>query len=220
MNTHRVEAALEAWPLALAAVDRSDSSAIETLTRFADFLIHEDRSTEATELWDRLVDRGIIHSGRLEPAKGISIADPEFSFPLLAAAFGWRVMDNPGVYASKGSGSIRFELNGDEPQGFTLLSVLAPVLSPARYRFTFKADGSALDAPRDPGFTFQIVQQPGGAITQCPPLLAGESPPSCDFATLAGTRTVRIDLRYARAQGTTRAAGTLQMSSVGLEFAR
>jgi hypothetical protein len=89
----------------------------------------------------------------------------------------------------------------------------------------WKSDGSALDAPQDPGFSFQIVQQPGDVITQCPPLLASGNSSACDFVTLAeSTRgaieRARIDLRYTRAQGTTRVSGALQLSTVRLELAR
>jgi hypothetical protein len=129
------------------------------------------------------------------------------------------------VAVSGFTGSLRFEINGDEPQSFEILSVFAPVLSGTRYRLDWKGDGSALKAPRDPGFSFQIVQQPGNMVTECPPLLASGNSSACDFATPAdrtpGTmKRARIDLRYIRALGTTRVSGTLQLSAVRLELAR
>lgn len=220
MATHRAEAAMEAWPIALAAADPADLPGIEILTNFPDFLLKEDRITESVGVWNRLVDGGMIRSGRVDAARGISIADPGFAFPPLAKAFGWRVPDNPGVFASKASDALRFELNGEEPPMLTLLSTMAPVLASTPYRLSAKGDGSSLNTPRDPGFAFQIVQLPGQATTQCPPLLAEEKSAGCDFVTLANTRTVRIDLNYARAQGTTRATGNLQILSARLEFAR
>jgi hypothetical protein len=163
----------------------------------------------------------------LEPAKGTSIADPDFRFPPVTRAFGWRVPDVPGVFVSGFSGSLRLEINGDEPQAFQVLSTFAPVVGGARYRLLWKGDGSELNSPRDPGFSFQIVQQPEEVISQCSPLLSAGSSAGCEFVTPADSAqkyervgNVRIDLRYARAQGTTRVSGVLQLFNVHLEIAR
>jgi tetratricopeptide (TPR) repeat protein len=227
--THRTEAALDAWPEALAAADPADSSDTQTLIGFADFLAGGDRLSEAVTIWNQLVERGIIHSGRLDPVRGVSVADPDFRFTSLSKAFGWRVADVPGVFASGFSGSVRFEITGDEDQSVQLLSVFAPVLSAARYRLRWKSDGSSLTSPQDPGFKFlitqkQIGQAPGEVVTECPPLLSPDKRETCDF-TSAGTKPAqieqaRIDLRYTRAPGTTRVSGVLQLFDVHLELAR
>jgi len=227
--TRRADAALDAWPSALAAADPANSSDLSTLTGFADFLTGADRMTEAMNVWNQLVERGMIHAGRLDPAKGVSIADPDFRFPPTAKAFGWRTAEIPGVFVSGFSGSLRLEINGDEPQSFQVLSTLAPVLAGTPYHLRWKSDGSSLSSPRDPGFSFLIVQQhilqqPSDVTTQCPPLLSPRNPP-CDFVTSAGSGPermgeVRIDLRYTRATGTTRVSGTLQLFDVHLEIAR
>jgi tetratricopeptide (TPR) repeat protein len=224
IRTKRTDTALEVWPEALAAADGADAFDVGTLTGFVDFLAGADR-IEAVTVWNQLVDRGMIHSGHLDPAKGVSIADPDFRFPPMAKAFDWRVAEVPGVSVGGFAGSLRFEINGDEPQSFQILSLFAPVLPGTRYRLGWKSDGSALNAPQDPGFSFQIVQQPGDVVTQCPPLLVSGNSSACDFVTLAeSTRgaieRARIDLRYTRAQGTTRVSGALQLSTVRLELAR
>lgn len=223
--THRADAALEAFPKALAAAAANPDDPYDrgALAGFADFLAGADRVGEAVTVWNQLVDRGIIHSGRLDPAKSVSIADPDFRFPGLPNmpnTFGWHVAEIPGIFASGFAGSLRLEINGDEPQSFEILSTFAPVLSGARYRLRWKSDGSGLGAPRDPGFRFWIVQT-GEVDTECPPLLS-EGNPVCEFAALADKSPghigkARIDLRYARAQGTTRASGVLQLFEVRLE---
>jgi tetratricopeptide (TPR) repeat protein len=238
VGARRTEPALDVWPEALAAADPANSYDVGQLTGFADFLTGADRLPEAVRVWNQLVDRGIVHSGHLYPAKGVSIADPDFSFASLPTtaptAFGWRVADIPGVFASSisvsgtNSSSLRFEINGDEPQSFLFLSSFAPVLSATHYHLAWKSDGTSLSAPHDPGFRFEIVQQPGDVATQCPPLLSPGSQPVCDFVTPEhGTsgqtgqiQRARIDLRYTRAQGTTRVSGALQLLNVRLEFAR
>jgi tetratricopeptide (TPR) repeat protein len=230
IRTQRTDAALDLWPEALAAADASDAADLGTVTGFVEFLTGVDRVAEAITVWNQLVDRGMIHSGRLAPARGISIADPDFQFPPAGKAFDWRVAEIPGVTVSGFAGSgftgpLRFEINGDEPQSFQILSTFAVVVSGSRYRLVWKSDGSALSSPRDPGFSFQIVQQPGDVATPCPPLLSSGDSSLCDFATLADTkpgemRRARVDLRYTRAQGTTRVSGTLRLSAVRLELAR
>jgi tetratricopeptide (TPR) repeat protein len=228
--TRRTEAALDAWPEALAAGDPANSSDSGTLIGFAESLAEADRLLDAVTVWNQLVDRGIVHSGHLDPTKGISIADPDFKFAPLPNAFGWRVSDIPGVFASGFSGSVRFEITGDQPQSAQFLSVFAPVRSGARYHLRWKSDGSSLSSPRDPGFTFLIAQKqpgqnPGEVVTECPPLLSPGSRETCDFIASPGTtpgqiRNARIDLKYARAPGTTRVSGTLQLFNVHLELAR
>jgi tetratricopeptide (TPR) repeat protein len=228
IRTRRIEAALDAWQEALAAADPADSFDSETLIGFPEFLAGADRVAEAVTAWNQLVDRGIIHSGRLDPAKGISVADPDFKFASLARSFGWRPAEVPGVFASGLPGSLRFEMSGDEPESARFLFVYAPVVSATRYHLRWKSDGSSLSSPRDPGFGFLIVQgqpgrEPGEVITQCPLLLAPAE--TCDFTTPAAARPgqieqARIDLTYTRAPGTTRVSGTLQVFTVRLEIAR
>lgn len=228
MSSHRTETALDVWPEALAAADPADASDAGTLAQFADYLAGVDRASDAVNVWNQLVDRGLIRSGRLDPAKGVSIADPDFRFvPDSGApavqAFGWRALEVPGVFTSRLPGVMRFEINGDEPEAFTILSVFAPVSADARYRLQWNVDASELSAPRDPGFRFQIVQ--GSTTARCQPLLAPGKPAGCEFATPPDGKTgqvgrVRIDLGYTRALGTTRVSGVLELLGVRLEIAK
>jgi tetratricopeptide (TPR) repeat protein len=222
--THRIDAAVEVWPVALAATDTPDSFDIGALIGFVDFLSGSGRLTESVAAWDQLVDRGIIHYGRLDPAKGRSIADPDFSFAPLAAAFSWHLADIPGVFASRlATGlatGLRFEINGEEPQSFEILTTVAPVLPATKYRLLWKTDGASLSSPEDPGFSFHIVPQQGGIATQCPPLLARGAAPVCDFVSAPDMGKTGIVLGYTRAQGTTRISGILRLADVRLEPAR
>jgi hypothetical protein len=219
VRTKRTEAALDAWPKALAAYQRGDSEHAVTMTDFADYLIANERTSDAVSVWNQLVERGILPAEPLTPSAGKSIADPEFQFPALGKAFGWRVAEVPGVFTSKPAGSLRIEINGDEPEMFGILAVVAPVRSGVGYRLRWKMDSSALSSPHDPGFSFQVVQEPGGQITQCGPSLS-VNPPSCDFVSAAEAKSAHISLRYARAQGTVRVSGVMQVSSIQLEFAK
>jgi hypothetical protein len=219
VNTKRVDAALDTWPKALAAYTPGGPGQASTMIDFADFLIANGRIPEAVRIWNQLAAHGILPTEPLNPPTGGLIADPEFQFPALGKAFGWRVEDVPGVFTGKAAGAQRFEISGDEPAMFGILSVIAPVLPGVPYRLQWKVDGLALSAPRDPGFAFQIIKEPGGEVTQCEPLLAA-NPPPCDFVSQADVKFARIILRYSRAQGTTRVSGVMQLRSVRLEPAR
>jgi hypothetical protein len=225
IRTRRIDAALDMWPMALDAAagsdsQRNDAYAKTVLIGFADALMETERIPEAVMVWNQLVERGFIHSGSLDPSKGISVADPDFMFPPLSAAFGWRLGDVPGVFGSGFAGSLRFEITGDQPQSSRLLSVFAPVLPNTRYRLAWKADGSELSSPTDPGFDFQIAQQAGELIAPCPALLGPRNADGCSFLALPGSRRIRIDLVYARVAGTTRASGVLLLLNTHLEIAR
>ena len=216
--TKRIDAALEAWPRARDAMDRSDPGYVEIVTRFTEFLEQENRVVDAVNVWNQLVDRGIVASRRLDPAAAISIADPDFSFPPLEKGFGWRVAHDPGIFVAKAAMSLRFEFDGHEAEAFALLSTFVPLVPDRAYRLTWKTDASELGARRDPGFSWQIVQQPGNVITACQPLLQAGDEGVCKFRSLPNSGRSQLDLVYRRAAGTTRAAGTLRIGNVNLEL--
>jgi len=175
----------------------------------------------AVTVWNELVEHGVIQSGTLDPARGESIADPVFRFGIQPdpRVFGWHVTEIPGVFVSTASGSLDLDISGDEPSSFSLLSVNAPVTGGARYQLVWKVDASQLNSPHDPGFAFQIEQQPGKGMTMCPPLLVA-NPPACEFTAASDTGMVAIRLMYTRAQGTVRVSGMLHLHSVRLEIAK
>ncbi len=107
---------------------------------------------DAVNVWNQLVDRRVVASGRLNPAAGISIADPDFSFPLLERGFEWRVVHQDGISVAKAVMSLRFEFDGNEPEALGLLSAYVPLLPDRAYRLTWKADASELGARTRSGF--------------------------------------------------------------------
>lgn len=236
MATKRTDAALEAWPTALKAANAADSGDTTTLKGFVDYLTAADRTAEAVLAWNELVDRGMVRSGKVEPAKGESIADPEFQFPTTRDGFGWRVDEISGVNIDNATGLLELEVSGDEPESFGAFWTWAPVVSGKRYRLTWKSDGGMLSMPDDPGFSFRIVHEThctrateagacaaGNAVTQCPPILAAGNSAGCEFTAAEDGKEIgraRIEFGYARAQGTTRPSGTLQISEVRLGFAK
>ena len=216
ISTRRTDAALEAWPRARDAEDRSNPVYFEVVLSLAEFLERENRITDAVNVWNQLVDRGVVASGRLDPAAAVSIADPDFNFPLLERGFGWRVTHDTGVFVAKAAMSLRFEFDGNEPEALGLLSAYVALVPDRAYRLTWKTDASELGARRDPGFAWQIVQQPGNVITACPPLLQAGDEGMCNFKSLPNAGRSQLDLIYRRATGTTRAQGMLRIANVNL----
>jgi hypothetical protein len=214
MATNRADAALRFWPAAIGAVRQPGSAGTDKAIEFPDFLVRADRVAESVNAWNQLVDTGTIQSGHLDPARGQSIADPEFRFPA-AAGFSWHIDEINGVSANIYSGALHLELNDDEPESFRILSAIAPLIAGRRYRLLWKADNSGLNDHVDPGFRFRITE--GGVTKECPPLLTAHD---CKFSSDAGNRMVSatVSLEYTRALGTTRVTGTLDLSGVRLEL--
>ncbi len=215
----KAEAALEFWPHALGALDPADAFDVDVSTGFVDFLEQVDRTPDAVRVWNQIVERGILQSGRLDPAAGVSIANPDFSFPLIERGFGWRVAQETGVAVEKGAASLRFEFDGNEPESSLLLTTAAPLIPGKGYRILWKTDTSRLSSPKDPGFLLQIVQEPGDVASECPPLLQAGDDGACRFTSRPNANRAQINLIYRRALGTTRVEGMLQILSVRLGFA-
>jgi hypothetical protein len=220
LASKRIDAAVEAWPRVLNSMATEvPAPAAETLVQFPDYLIAANRLPDAVRAWNQLVDKKLVHSGRLDPLAGISVADPNFDFPLPGQAFAWRVASEAGLYVTETSSGVRFEFSGDEPESSVVLVTTAALIRDRSYRLVWKSDASDLSLRQDPGFAFRIVQEPGASATECPPLLAKGDEGVCPFISLPDATRARLELRYARAPGTTRAKGKLRMTTVRLEFA-
>jgi tetratricopeptide (TPR) repeat protein len=218
IETGRVGPAVEVWPEAFAAARAAIPPVYGPLKEYPGFLEEHNRLPAAVDAWNELVDAGINSSGRLDPKAGVSVADPGFRFPPSDTVFGWQILNDKGVAASLSPGSLRIELDGNEAESVRLLQTVAPVLPGRRYRLVWAGDGKDLNSASDPGFVFQVVQQPGNSSLKCP-LFAPGSDAACTVDILPESRDVRIELHYVRALGTTRAQGVLRISSVRLEFA-
>ena len=188
------------------------------VTAFVDSVLRADRVPDAVRIWNQLVDRKIIESGKLDPAVGISIADPDFSFPLIERGFGWRVAHQARVSVVKSPSSLRFEFDGNEPESLVLLTTVAPLVSDKAYRLVWKTDTSSLSSRRDPGFVVQVIQAPGEVATECQPMLQTGEAGACQFMSRANAGRAQINVMYKRALGTTRVQGTLEIDTLKLGF--
>jgi tetratricopeptide (TPR) repeat protein len=213
MGTNRADEAMRVWPVALGTVLRSEADDKNTPQQFVAFLVRAGRVADAVKVWNQLVDGRMIQSGRLDPAKGESIADPGFRFPA-GQEFAWRLEEIPGVSSSIYGGGLHLELSDNEPELFRVVSSVVPLMPDRRYRLVWKTDASGLRDAKDPGFRFRVTE--GGMTKDCPLLTSS----ACEFTSAAGDRmtAATLSLEYTRAQGTTRVTGTLELSQAHLEL--
>ena len=218
MNRKRTDAAVELWPRALQAADPANSYEVQVVTAATEFMLLANRVSDAVRIWNQLVDRKIIESGKLDPAAGVSVADPDFSFPLIEQGFGWRVTHDARVSVVKSLSSLRFEFDGNEPESSVLLTTIAPLVPARAYRLAWKTDTSSLSSRRDPGFVLQVIQEPGDVSTECQPMLQSGEDGACQFTSRPNAGRAQINVMYRRAVGTTRVLGTLQIDTLKLGF--
>ena len=227
VRTNKVAAAAEVWPEALAIADPTSDEELGLLRPLPGFLARGGHASAALHMWNRLVDRGMVHAAALNPSKGLTLADPQFQFGLTEDPFGWVISEPEGVFGSNVESTLRFELNGNEPEAFEMLHTTAAVTEGQNYKLNWEADGSQLSMPQDPGFRFNIRQSdlPQAAVVECPPLLASGNAGACQFTApestdSQGSTLMRVTLSYSRAPGTTRPQGVLRLRKISVEPVR
>jgi tetratricopeptide (TPR) repeat protein len=188
-ESKRTDAALEAWPGALAVANDADPADADALIGFDEHLIGANRIPEAVVVWNELARRRLARPGSLELGRG----------------FSWHVQHQDGAFVNSSRGALKFEFTGDEPEDCELLWKIVPVSLEERWKLVWRADPSRFEGVHR-GLRFQI------GSTSCP-LEEG----SCEFRVVPGTQSVRLSLRYARAPGTTRVKGILLLSTVRME---
>jgi len=209
VQTKRIDAAALLTPSVLAVVERSSTSDRDQLLNLIDLLLEKDRTKEAVDVWNQLVDRGMILNGKLNPRDGESLADPGFQYPLVTRGFAWKLEMPPGI-AGRIDGSARFELDGNQPEKILMLSAVAALMPGRAYRLSWKSDSTRLASPNDPGFILRV-----GKLAECHPAQSASG--SCDFEVPAAVDHVPVELWYERALGTVRAQGVFQLTEVQLK---
>jgi hypothetical protein len=162
------------------------------------------------------VEYKMIASGRLDLGRGIFIADPNFAFPLIDSAFGWRMVEVQGVNAALYDSSLRIEFDGNQAETVSILSTLTPVLPGRSYRLMATVDSSELSAPQDAGFLLRAMEPSGQPLAACEILRPSRDGSNCSFRSAAVPEPTRIELMYKRALGTVRVKGVLRVRSVSL----
>jgi hypothetical protein len=215
MRTGRTDAVIDVLPKVLPLLpSRSDLPAYVDL---CEFLMRENRTSSAVQVWNYLVDFGLIHSTRLQPDKALSLANPDLTFPLFDRAFGWKVAHEGKVLVCSEDHVLTFEMGSMEKEHFELLSKALPVVGGRKYLLSWRVDPSRLDlkARNDHGLAIHLFGLPEGELP-CPPLLS--STRTCLFTPPHNTTQLRMTLRYDRPLGEIRIEGALRLFGFGLEF--
>jgi len=118
MQSRRTDAALDLWPQAFSSAVPADATDRRLVTLFAGFLAGRVESPSSGCV-NQLVERGFLRYGRLDPQKGIFIADSDFKYPPMESAFGWHLEETPGVFSVWSPGSYRVEVSGMNPRPFS-----------------------------------------------------------------------------------------------------
>lgn len=217
VGSNRTDASVALWPIALEALDSSIGSDLAVAHNFPAFLIEKGRTPVAVRAWNQLVDRNFVHSGKLDPSSGALLADPQFSFERNTGIFSWQVAQTDNIFPAPDFSALRFELDGNQAQSVVLASTSTLVVPGRNHKLSWQADGTRLNLATDLGFYLRIIRPDGKPVAECPPLLENHGAGSCTFAAGKEDEMFRLELGYSRAQGTSRATGTIEISAVKVE---
>jgi hypothetical protein len=169
---------------------------------------------DALRLWNRLIDRGLLPFGRLDPDAGTSLTNGALRLPPKGEAFNWILPAIPGVSARYSPGALRFEFTGNQPERCELLAQNVPVRGGRRYRLSSRYRTTGVAGGAGPRWL-----APG--LSPGPPLAADDWTESwLEFETPVAARVIRIELAYQRIPGTTRITGVLWLEKVRLDLLR
>lgn len=226
-STDRVGPALDVWPDVLAVADPSYPPDSDTLLNFGDYLLSTRFApAEAASVWNDLIKHGFVQSAPLDIAAGDPVENPDFVYPPISRFLSWFPARTEGVFVTASPHALRFEFTGNEPEAFDLVTKLVP-LGPARkWRLTWEADVSRIEATRGApsGLTFQFSALPSpdagaaaaGGVSGCPaPGLAEKG--SCAISVPPAAKVLSLAVHYQRPPGATRIKGVFVLSSVHLE---
>ena len=142
IESQRVNAAVKLVPTALSVARPTVPADRDELLALVDLLLQQKRGPDAAQVWNQLIDRDLVQSGRIQPDKGMSLADPEFQYPGVTQGFAWRAESPPGTSA-RIDRYARFEFDGNQPERSRLLSTVAAVVPGRTYRMLWKIDSAA-----------------------------------------------------------------------------
>lgn len=177
-------------------------------------MLAQGAAGDGLRLWNRLIDRGLLPFGRLDPGAGASLTNGDLRLPPKGETFNWVLPAVPGVSGRHSPGAVRFEFSGRQPEQCELLAQNVPVLAGRRYRLRSRYRTSGIASGAGPRWLARDLA-PG------PPLAADDWGESwLEFETPQSARVIHLALAYQRIPGTTRITGVLWLEKVRLELLR
>ncbi len=191
------------------------------LLNFCEQLINVPKAERAVDLWNAMVDRGMVRSEHLDPEHGRSLANADLKRPFERGGFDWRLPPAEGVLQNHftDAGEVRFDFSGDQPEGVVLLYQSIPVVAGSAYDLTFRYRTPDMDHTEGLAwqvwdYTSQQEIRVACKFTAQQEWTRGEA----RFAVPKGVTIVRLGLIYRRASGSTRIRGMAALSGFALKL--
>ena len=166
---------------------------------------------DALRFWNRMIERGLLPFGRLDPEAGASLTNGDFRLPLKGEAFNWILTETPGVTSRWEEGrGVRFEFSGNQPENLDLLAQNIPVTGGRQYVLRCRYRTSGIASGAGPVWL-------AGELAGHPLATNDWDESSLEFVTRPESGLLRLRLSYGRVPGTTRINGVLWLSSVRLD---
>jgi tetratricopeptide (TPR) repeat protein len=199
----------------------STSRDLPFLTDFAELLVQRSRGDDAASVWNALIARRLLPYQPLDPAHGQSLTNGDLAAEPIHAGFDWYFAKPAGIYEhySPASHTIRFDIDGDEPEHCELLA--ERVLLLARRTYRFKVHYRTTDLNGKSGLHWNLANivtfREGVSL---PPFPAHdlEADETLDFETPRDLTLAQLSLRYDRQPGATRPKGSLLLGAMTLEL--
>ncbi len=191
------------------------------LVRYCGRLAAAGRARTAVEFWNASCRRGLLPFAPLDPDRGVSLTNGDFTAAPGAGGFDWRIGSAEGlaVFAVSSPPALRISLSGRQPEQCLLLEQLAPVRPGAAYRLSYWT--RAAPDGKTGGIRWRVTGLTGREEYTSAPLDgvgASWSQQSTAFRVPAGVELVRLALEYRREPGRTRAETDLWLRQVNLAF--
>jgi tetratricopeptide (TPR) repeat protein len=218
VRTKRLEAAR---PLGEEIGRTAGTSDKARLLEYCDAEITDRRVKPAIEAWNALALRRVIPYGAVDPAAGVSLTNGDFSAQPLMQGFDWRAPRVEGASLSFDTAAheMALSLEGRQSESCDFVEQYAPVVSGAPYCFRYRFRTRDLAAETGLGFSLLDARRGEEFAAGAVPASSGDgSEGAIAFSTPAGCEMVRIQLRYRRPPGSTRAEGSASFTRLTLEL--
>lgn len=191
------------------------------LYALCDALLWRSRGADAVVVWNSLIAARLLPYQPLDAPRGKSLTNADFGSEPTGHGFDWQFPRPADVYErySGSSRTVRFDINGEEPENCELAGEAAPLLPGRRYRFKFRYRTTGMSGK--PGLHWNVsnsVTHKDSAVL--PPFSARDEDgnEAFDFETPQDLTLGRFALRYDRQPGTTRPRGQLTLGAMSLEL--
>jgi tetratricopeptide (TPR) repeat protein len=184
-----------------------------------DWLLSIKHPSLALPLWNALATRRQVPWHSLNPAQEPdTVTNGQFAQSPTSLGFDWHMPDVAGVssFLNANPNSLGFELSGQEPDGFVLLSQVAPIEPEKTY--ILMVDYATSGIPPGSGLAWKVTDdRTGTLLAQTPSLHAqqGGQALAC-FATAKDSSFIDLSLAYQRQPGSVHPEGKLALKRVRL----